>query len=104
MAIYKLPVSSEPRQQMTFPAGGMSVAMALYYNPVSDGGQWHIDLSDADSDELLVSGYAIVCGVPILKRMNLPFYFRLVDTSGLKLNPYGGEDMGNRCQFYVIEK
>lgn len=104
MVTYKLPVSSETRQQMTFAVGGMSVGMTLYYNPVSEGGQWHIDLSDADSDEVLVSGYAIVCGAPILKRMNLPFYFRLIDTSGLNLNPYGGGDMGNRCQLYVIEK
>ncbi|EBL3323371.1 hypothetical protein D4T62_10520 [Salmonella enterica subsp. enterica] len=82
----------------------MSVDLTLYYNPVTDGGQWYFDMADADSQEQLVSGYAIVCGVPILKRMTLPFYLRLIDTSGLNLNPYGGSDMGTRCKLYVVEK
>ncbi|MDK9607116.1 phage baseplate plug family protein [Lelliottia wanjuensis] len=104
MATYKLPISSDPRQRMTFNAGGMNVSLTMYYNPIPDGGQWFIDLADAESDEVLVSGYAIVCGAPILKRMTLPFYFRLIDTSGLNLNPYGGNDMGSRCELHVIEK
>ena len=104
MSTYQLPVSSDPNQQMSFTAGGMHIGLSLYYNPVPTGGQWHIDLKDADSDEIIISGYAIVCGVPLLKRMTLPFYFVLVDTSGLHLNPYGGDDMGTRCKLYVVEK
>lgn len=104
MPTYQLPVSSDPRQSMSFSAGDMTVELTLYYNAVPDGGQWHIDLIDSDSQVQLVSGYAIVCGVPILKRMTLPFYLRLVDTSGLNLNPYGGADMGERCKLYVVEK
>lgn len=104
MTAYLLPASSDPNQKMTFTAGGMHIELTLYYNPIPDGGQWFIDLTDADSGDVLVSGYAIVCGVPILKRMTLPFYFRLIDASGLDLNPYGGADMGTRCKLYVVEK
>jgi hypothetical protein len=104
MAEFLVPASSNPNQVMRFQAGGMHVKLALYYNPIPTGGQWFIDVSDADSEEVYVSGYAIVCGVPILKRMTLPFYFLLIDTSGLNLNPYGGNDMGTRCKLYIVEK
>ncbi|HEY4438706.1 MAG TPA: hypothetical protein VGN40_21350 [Lelliottia sp.] len=104
MGAFLLPVTSAPRQQMTFTAGGLRARLTLFYNPVPDGGQWHLDLEDADSEEVLVSGYALVCGTPILRRMTLPFFFRLIDTSGLDLNPYGGRDMGMRCKLYVVEK
>lgn len=89
---------------MTLSVSGMSIRLDLYYNPVPEGGQWHIDVKDAESGEAFVAGYAIVCGIPLLKRMTLPFYFRLVDTSGLNLNPYGGGDLGTRCKLYVVEK
>lgn len=104
MAIYELSVSSEPRQVMKFTAGGLHISLSLYYNPVPQGGQWLIDMSDADSQELLISGYALCCGIPILRRMTLPFYFLLLDTSGSSLNPYGGNDMGSRCKLYIVEK
>jgi hypothetical protein len=104
MNIWKIPVNSSPRQSMRFQVGDLHVGLTLYYNPVPDGGTWVMDLIDADSNDVLVSGYSLVCGVPILKRTTLPFWFRLVDISGLHLNPYNGNDLGTRCLLYVVEK
>ena len=104
MTLWKIPVNTSPRQNMRFQVAGMHIGLTLYYNPVPEGGAWVMDLTDADSGERLVSGYSLVCGVPVLKRTTLPFWFRLEDTSGLQLNPYGGQDLGTRCLLYVVEK
>lgn len=104
MSVWKIPVNASPRQSMRFQIGDMHIGLTLYYNPVPQGGAWVMDLTDVDSGEALVNGYTLVCGVPILKRTTLPFWFRLEDTSGLQLNPYGGNDLGSRCLLYIVEK
>ncbi|WP_208951222.1 hypothetical protein [Rahnella sp. ChDrAdgB13] len=102
--LYQLPVGSEPNQTMTFTVGSTHVRLTLYYNPVPTGGQWHMDVEDADTEAVYARGYALVVGVPLLYRTQLPFWFWLEDTSGLNLNPYGGNDLGARCLLYVMDR
>lgn len=102
--IYKLSVSSDPLQTMKFNIGDTKYQLDLHYNAVATGGQWFIDIYDANTSEALIRGYALVVGVPVLKRTRLPFWFYLNDSSGLNLNPFGGNDLGQRCVLYVMDR
>lgn len=89
---------------MKVTVGDTKYQIALRYNPVPTGGQWLVDITDASTSAALISGYALVCGVPLLKRTRLPFWLWLQDTSGSALNPYGGSDMGSRCVLYLMDR
>ncbi|MGE9550439.1 phage baseplate plug family protein [Erwinia amylovora] len=102
--LYKLAVSSDPYQTMKVTVGDTKYQLSLRYNPVPTGGQWLVDISDASTSVALISGYALVCGVPLLKRTRLPFWLYLYDSSGSALNPYGGNDLGSRCVLYLMDR
>lgn len=102
--LYKLAVSSDPYQTMKVTVGDTKYQLSLRYNPVPTGGQWLVDIADASTSSALISGYALVCGVPLLKRTRLPFWLYLYDSSGSALNPYGGTDLGSRCILYLMDR
>lgn len=102
--LYKLTVSSDASQTMKVTVGDTKYQIDLRYNPVPTGGQWLVDIADASTSSALISGYALVCGVPLLKRTRLPFWLWLQDASGSALNPYGGSDMGIRCVLYLMDR
>lgn len=104
MTPYQLFIGSEPSQTMKFIIGDTKYQLNLRYNPVATGGQWFIDIFNASTSEALVNGYALVAGVPVLKRSRLPFWLYLFDSSGLNLNPFGGNDLGGRCQLYIMDR
>ncbi|WP_277973542.1 phage baseplate plug family protein, partial [Pantoea agglomerans] len=85
--LYRLAVSSDPYQTLKVTVGSTKYQLSLRYNPVPPGGQWLVDIADANTSQALISGYALVCGVPVLKRTRLPFWLYLYDSSGNALNP-----------------
>lgn len=102
--LFKLAVSADPHQTMKVTVGDTKYQIDLRFNPVPTGGQWLVDIADASTSAPLISGYALVCSVPLLKRTRLPFWLWLQDTSGAALNPFGSNDLGSRCVLYLVDR
>ncbi|MCG9064725.1 hypothetical protein LH425_06660 [Laribacter hongkongensis] len=98
----QLPVDSSPLQGMTVEVAGRSLQLTIRYNSIGD--HWAIDIYDEADMRWVAQGQALATGVPILWRVQVPYFFLLVDESGIGLDPSGGADLGSRCLLYIGEK
>ena len=98
----RIPVDSSPQQEMTIQYEATQLLLNVRYNTVGD--HWELDVYDQTQDRQICQGLALAVGVPMLWRAAVPYVFWLVDSSGVGLDPTGGEDLGSRCLLYIGDK
>ncbi|MCX8566829.1 MAG: hypothetical protein ON057_001556 [Glomeribacter sp. 1016415] len=100
--MYQIPVDSAPYQEMTIAFKAHALRLTLRYNSLVD--YWALDVFDLKRDRYTTQGQPLVVGVPILWRRPVEYCFILTDESGIGLDPVGGEDLGQRCFLYIVDK
>lgn len=102
MSYFKIPVTQEPYQEMSFDFNGVKLRLTLRYNSI--GQFWAFDLYDVAHQKHIVQGMSLVCGVPLLWRSTQTYFLQCEDESGAEIDPMYLEDLGTRCFLYIAEK
>ena len=99
---FKLNVGSEPYQIIDFNFFDERLRMTLTFNSLSN--RWFMSLEKPNENEVICQSVALVCGVRLLERMNLPYFMVIYDNSENGLDPSHLTDFENRCSLFLFNK
>jgi hypothetical protein len=93
-------IGTEPKQKITIAYEDTTIILTVKFRPTIQS--WTVDI--VFRGEEIANGKRLVCGLELLKQLNKPFDFVLVDNSNTGIDPFKLDDFTSRISMYLFER